>query len=222
MENLRVQKYQGGSGMPVRKTNVGLRLYSPAVTTSFGRQRGVAEANMRLAQCAGRSCCIQSNKIEKNRMAAVIRITKSDQDYVIGCFGSSADFGPLNRDFRFPLRNGHHWPSRACPFLGHLRTIAKTHASYGLDRRVSPLVTTSLENALMPSPDLDRCLVRYPDAVPYKNRQQRDRDADERGPDEEPDEARMLDREAREPGQNAAGKGAERGQQAELARRMLH
>jgi len=34
----------------------------------------------------------------------------------------------------------------------------------------------------MPSLDLDRNLVRYPDAVPYKQRQQRDRDADERGP----------------------------------------
>ena len=102
------------------------------------------------------------------------------------------------------------------------RIPAKTHASYGLDCRVPPLVTTSLENALMRSPDLDQSLVRYPDAVPYKGRQQRDGDADERGPDEEPDEAGMLDHEAREPGQNAAGKGAERGQQAELARRMLH
>src|SRR6516165_3758155 len=74
----------------------------------------------------------------------------------------------------------------------------------------------------MPSPDLDRRLVRYPYAVPYKDRQQRDRDADERRPDEEPDEAGMLDREAREPSENAARKGAERGQQAELARRMLH
>jgi len=74
----------------------------------------------------------------------------------------------------------------------------------------------------MPSLDLDWSLVRYPDAVPYKHRQQRDRDADERGPDEKPDEAGMLDHEAREPSQNAARKGAERGQQAELARRMLH
>jgi len=74
----------------------------------------------------------------------------------------------------------------------------------------------------MPSPDLDQSLVRYPDAVPYKDRQQRNRDADQRGPDEEPDEAGMLDHEAREPSQNAARKGAERGQQAELARRMLH
>ena len=74
----------------------------------------------------------------------------------------------------------------------------------------------------MPSPNRDRRLVRYPDAVPYKDRQQRDRDADERGPDEEPDEAGMLDHEAREPSQNAARKGAERRQQAELARRMLH
>ena len=74
----------------------------------------------------------------------------------------------------------------------------------------------------MPSADLDRHLVRYPYAVPDNDRQQRDRDADERGPDEEPDEARMLDHEAREPSQNAARKGAERGQQAELARRMLH
>jgi hypothetical protein len=49
----------------------------------------------------------------------------------------------------------------------------------------SPLVFTSLESALVPSPDLDRRLVRYPDAVPYKDRQQRDRDADERGPDED-------------------------------------
>ena len=67
----------------------------------------------------------------------------------------------------------------------------------------------------MPSPDLDRHLVRYPDPVPYKKRQQRDRDADERGPDEEPDKARMLDHEARESSQNAAWKGAERGQQAD-------
>src|SRR6516164_655854 len=89
-------------------------------------------------------------------------------------------------------------------------------------RLVPPLVSTSLENALMPSLDLDRSLVRYPDAVPYKHRQQRDRDADERSQDEEPDEAGMLDHEAREASQNAAGKGAERGQQAELARRMLH
>jgi len=74
----------------------------------------------------------------------------------------------------------------------------------------------------MPSPDLDRRLVRYPDAAPYKDRQQRDRNADERGPDEEPDEAGMLDHEAREPSQNATRKGAERSQQAELARRMLH
>ena len=64
----------------------------------------------------------------------------------------------------------------------------------------------------MPSADLDRHLVRYPYAVPDNDRQQRDRDADERGPDEEPDEARMLDHEAREPGQNAAWKGAEGGQ----------
>src|SRR6516162_7009301 len=109
--------------------------------------------------------------------------------------------------------------------LGQQRTIAKTHASCGLDCRVplsAPLVSTSLENVLMPSLDLDRSLVRYPDPVPYKHRQQRDRDADERGPDEEPEEAGMLDHEAREPSQNAARKGAERGQQAELARRMLH
>src|SRR6516162_2287935 len=105
---------------------------------------------------------------------------------------------------------------------GRQRTIAKTHASYGLDCRVPPLVSTSLENALMPSLDLDRSLVRHPEAVPYKHRQQRDRDADKRGPDEEPDEAGMLDHEAREPSQNAARRGAERGQQAELARRMLH
>jgi hypothetical protein len=64
----------------------------------------------------------------------------------------------------------------------------------------------------MPSADLDRRPVRYPDAVAYKDRQQRDRDADERGPDEEPNEAGMLDREAREPSQNASRKGAERGQ----------
>jgi hypothetical protein len=63
----------------------------------------------------------------------------------------------------------------------------------------------------MPSPDLGRRLVRYPDAVLYKDRQQRDWDADERGPDEEPDKAGMLDYEAREPSQNAARKGAERG-----------
>src|SRR5580698_2037366 len=74
----------------------------------------------------------------------------------------------------------------------------------------------------MPSPDLNWRLVRYPDAVPYEDRQQRDRDADQRGPDEEPDEAGVLDHEAREPRKNAAGKGAERGQQAELASRMLH
>jgi hypothetical protein len=64
-------------------------------------------------------------------------------------------------------------------------------------------------NALMPSPNLDRRLVRYSDAIPYEDRQQRDRDADKRGPDEEPDEAGMLDYEAREPSQNAARKGAE-------------
>src|ERR1700712_4776124 len=73
----------------------------------------------------------------------------------------------------------------------------------------------------MPSPDRDRRLVRYADAVPHEDRQQRDGDADERGPDEEPAEAGMLDDEAREPGQNAAWKGAEGGQQAELAGRML-
>src|SRR5215469_2526247 len=74
----------------------------------------------------------------------------------------------------------------------------------------------------MPSAGLDRSLVRYPDAIPYEESQQRDRDADERGPDEEPDEAGMLDRKPREPSQDAARKGAERGQEAELARRMLH
>ena len=79
-----------------------------------------------------------------------------------------------------------------------------------------------MQSALMPSPDLGRRLVRYPYAVPYKDRQQCDWNADERRPDEEPDEAGMLDHEAREPGQNAARKRAERGQQAELARRMLH
>src|SRR6516164_7206671 len=88
--------------------------------------------------------------------------------------------------------------------------------------KAGSLVSTSLENALMPSRDLDRHLVRYPDAVPYKERQQRNRNADERGPDEEPNEAGMLDHEAREPSQNAARKGAERGQQAELACCMLH
>src|ERR1700678_3684116 len=65
----------------------------------------------------------------------------------------------------------------------------------------------------MPCPDPDRRLVRYADAVPDKHRQQRDRDADQRGPDEEPDEAGTLDHEAREAGQNAARKGAERGQE---------
>lgn len=58
----------------------------------------------------------------------------------------------------------------------------------------------------MPSPD--RRLVRYPDAVPYEECQHRDRDADQRGPDEEPDEAGMLDHEAGEAGQDAARKGA--------------
>src|SRR6516165_6588975 len=101
------------------------------------------------------------------------------------------------------------------------RTIAKTHASYGLDCRVPPLVSTSLENALMPSLDPDRNLVRYPDAVPYKHRQQRDRDADQRSPNEEPDKAGILDHEAREPSQDAARKGAQGSQQAELTRRML-
>jgi hypothetical protein len=66
------------------------------------------------------------------------------------------------------------------------------------------LVSTSLENALMPCPDLDR-LIRYSDAAPYKRRQQPDGYADERGPEEE-GEADMRDREAREPGQNAARK----------------
>ena len=88
--------------------------------------------------------------------------------------------------------------------LAHPRPT--THASYGLW-----LVSTSLENALMPSADLDRHLVRYPYAAPYKDRQQRDRDADERGPNEEPNEARMLDHEAREPSQNATWEGAEGG-----------
>jgi hypothetical protein len=71
-----------------------------------------------------------------------------------------------------------------CPTACRKRAIAKTHAGYGLDCRVPPLISTSLENALMPSLDLDRSLVRYPDAVPYKHRQQRYRDGDERGPDE--------------------------------------
>ena len=100
------------------------------------------------------------------------------------------------------------------------RTIAKTQGSCSLDCIATYIHFT--RSALMPSRDLDRRLVRYPYAAPYKDRQQRDRDADERRPDEEPDEAGMLDHEAREPSQNAARKGAERGQQAELARRMLH
>jgi len=88
--------------------------------------------------------------------------------------------------------------SRAQEPSGHQQgTIAKT-------ARLR-LVSTSLENALMPCPDLDRHLVRYSDAAPYKQRQPRDGYADERGPDEE-DEADMRDREAREPGQNAARK----------------
>src|SRR4029078_12749045 len=70
--------------------------------------------------------------------------------------------------------------------------------------------------------DADRRLVRYPAPAPHKDRQQRDRDADKRGPDKEPDETGLLDHEAREPGQNAARKGAERSQQAELTGRMLH
>ena len=74
----------------------------------------------------------------------------------------------------------------------------------------------------MPSPDFDRRLVRYPDPIPNEDRQQRDRQPDERSPDEEPDEPGMLDHEAGEPGQDAAWKGAERRQQAELARGMLH
>jgi hypothetical protein len=46
-----------------------------------------------------------------------------------------------------------------------------------------------LEILLMSFAGPDLRLVRYPHAVPYKDRQQRDRDADERGPDKEPDEA---------------------------------
>src|SRR6266478_7083487 len=95
----------------------------------------------------------------------------------------------------------------------------KTHVSYGFDCIAACIHL--LEILLMPSAGLDLRLVRYPHAVPYKDRQQRDRDADERGPDEEPDEARMLDHEARKPSQNSARKGAERRKQAELARRML-
>src|SRR6476620_11712066 len=61
----------------------------------------------------------------------------------------------------------------------------------------SPLVFTSLENALVPSPDLDR----RPRPISLRGTIQRPpaaRPADERGPDEEPDEAGMLDHEARE------------------------
>jgi hypothetical protein len=63
------------------------------------------------------------------------------------------------------------------------RKIAKTQASYGLDC-ISACIHFA-RSALMPSPDLDRRLVRYPHAAPYKDRQQCDRDADERRPDEE-------------------------------------
>src|SRR5215471_12927345 len=104
--------------------------------------------------------------------------------------------------------------------MGQQRTIAKTQGSCSLDCIAACIHFT--RSALMQSPDLDQRLVRYPYAVPYKDRQQCDRNADERRPDEEPDEAGILDHEAREPSQNAARKGAERGQQDELARRMVH
>src|SRR5215831_15614354 len=88
--------------------------------------------------------------------------------------------------------------------------FVKTQASYGLDCIAACI--SFARSALMLSPLLDRRLVRYPYAVPYKERQQRDWDADERRRDEEPDETGMLDNQAREPSQNAARKGAERGQ----------
>src|SRR6201999_13273 len=80
--------------------------------------------------------------------------------------------------------------------------------------------STAAAASLMPA-NPDRRLVRDPDAPPDEQRQQRHPDADQRSPDKKPDEAGGFDDEAGESRQNAAWKGAERGQQAELARGML-
>ena len=68
---------------------------------------------------------------------------------------------------------------------------------------------------------LRRGLVGDADLDPDVDREQCHRQPDERGPDEEPGEAGPLDGEAREAGQDASRKGAERGQEPELARRMI-